>query len=106
MYAELVVEDVEEFAFYAANVTLAKDASTECPMDVLESRVIAVLFTRGKVRSATSVQKIIEGRRGGTHLVSKDECTQEDTFAGPLLEGDLKMWLCAVDVHECYEEDW
>lgn len=57
MYAELVVEDVEEFAFYTANVTLAKDTSTECPMDVLESRVIAVLFTRGKVRSATSVQK-------------------------------------------------
>ena len=26
-----------------------------------------------------------------THLVSEDECAEEDTLAGPLLEGDLEV---------------
>ena len=41
--AELKVEDVEELALDAANVTLAEDPGAERPVDVLECRVVQVL---------------------------------------------------------------
>ena len=37
---ELEVEDVEVLALDAADVALAKDACAECPVDVLQCRVI------------------------------------------------------------------
>ena len=40
----------------------------------------------------------------GTYLVGKDECAEEDTLIGPLLEGDLDMGLCTLDVDEGDEE--
>ena len=40
---EFEVEDVEELTLDAADVTLAEDASAECPVDILECGVIQVL---------------------------------------------------------------
>lgn len=34
------------------------------------------------------------------YLAGNDERTKKDTFAGPLLEGDLEVGFCAVDVYE------
>ena len=39
-----------------------------------------------------------------TYLVGQNESTKEDPLIGPLLEGDLKMRLSAVDVDEGNEE--
>ena len=41
-----------------------------------------------------------------TYLVGKNQTTQEDTFAGPLLKGNLQMGLGAVDVDEHDQNDW
>ena len=41
-----------------------------------------------------------------TNLVGKNQTTQEDTFAGPLLKGNLQMRLGAVDVDEHDQNDW
>ena len=41
-----------------------------------------------------------------TNLVGKNQTTQEDTFAGPLLKGNLQMGLGAVDVDEHDQNDW
>ena len=40
---KLEIEDIEELTLDAADVTLAKDASAECPVDILECGVIQVL---------------------------------------------------------------
>lgn len=39
-----------------------------------------------------------------TYLVCEDECAEEDALVGPLLEGDLDVWLCTLDVDEGDEE--
>lgn len=39
-----------------------------------------------------------------TYLVRNDESAKEDALAGPLLECDLEVGLCAVDVCEGDEE--
>lgn len=41
--AEFEVEDVEELALYPADVALAEDARAQCPMHVLQCRVVGVL---------------------------------------------------------------
>ena len=41
---------------------------------------------------------------GKTHLVREDECAEEDALVSPLLEGDLDVWLCPVDVDEGDED--
>ncbi len=40
----------------------------------------------------------------GTYLVCDDECAEEDTLVSPLLESDLNVWLCTLDVDEGDEE--
>ena len=40
------------------------------------------------------------------YLVGKNQTTQEDTLAGPLLKGNLQMGLGAVDVDEHDQNDW
>ena len=47
VHAEFVIEDVEELALDAADVALAEDAGAQCPMDVLQRRIVAILF-KGK----------------------------------------------------------
>lgn len=76
---EVPVEDVEELALDAADIALAKDAGAERPVDVLEGGVVEI-------------------------LVGYDERPEEDALAGPLLEGDLEVGLCAGDVDEGDEE--
>ena len=39
-----------------------------------------------------------------TYLVGEDECAEEDALIGPLLEGNLDVGLCALDVDEGNEE--
>lgn len=97
--AELVVEDVEELALDAPDIPLAEDTRAECPVDVLQRRVIAVL-ERGR---EVSVWDRREGPED-THLVSKYECSEEYALASPLLERDLQMWLCPVDVDEGHKQ--
>lgn len=41
---ELVVEDIEELALDASDIALAKHTRAECPVDILECRIVAVLF--------------------------------------------------------------
>ena len=41
--SKLEVKNIEEFTFYPTNITLAKNTSAKCPMNVLESGVIQVL---------------------------------------------------------------
>ena len=41
-----------------------------------------------------------------TYLIRKNKCSQEYTLARPLLEGDLQMRFCAVDVDEGDKQDW
>ncbi|KAJ2957462.1 hypothetical protein NUW54_g14596 [Trametes sanguinea] len=77
---EFKVENVEELAFYPADVALAEDPRAKCPVHVLE---------RGVVQ---------------TYLVGEDKCAEEDALVCPLLEGDLDVWLGAVDVDEGDEE--
>lgn len=77
---ELIVEHIEEFALYPAYVAFAENACAERPVDVLECGVIAV-------------------------LVSEDERSQEYTLAGPLLKGDLEVWLRPVHVCEGNEDN-
>lgn len=40
---QLEVEDIEELPLYPTNIPLAKDTSAECPVYVLERRVVQVL---------------------------------------------------------------
>ena len=95
---ELVVEHVEELPLDAAHVALAKDTGAERPVDVLQCGVIAVLERIGGSESATSARTGDEEE--GTHLVREDERSQEDALACPLLEGDLQVRFCAVDVDQ------
>jgi hypothetical protein len=38
--AKLKIENIEEFAFNAPDITLSENAGTECPMHIFESGVI------------------------------------------------------------------
>jgi hypothetical protein len=38
--AKLKIENIKEFAFNTANVTLSENAGAECPMHIFESGVI------------------------------------------------------------------
>lgn len=76
---EIPLEDSEELSLDAADIALAKDTGAESPVDVLEGRVVGIL--------------------GGDN-----ESTEEDPLEGPLLESDVEVWACAVDVDEGEEE--
>lgn len=71
--AQLEVKDIEEFALYPTNVTLPKYAGADCPVNVLQRRVIKIL-----------------GR--------DDQCTQKYSLEGPLLESYMEMRLGSVDI--------
>jgi hypothetical protein len=72
---EFKVEDIEVFALDAANVALAEDACAHRPVDVLECGIVKIL---------------------GRH----NECPEENPLQSPLLETNVKMGLCALDVDE------
>ena len=97
---EFEVEDVEELTLDAADVTLAEDASAECPVDILECGVIQVL--RRGTRKESGYESMTS--MVSTYLVGEDECAEEDALVGPLLEGDLDVWLGTLDVYEGDEE--
>ena len=43
--------------------------------------------------------------RNVAYLASYDERAKEDTFVGPFFEGDVEMWLGAIEVGQCGEDD-
>ena len=97
---EFEVEDVEELTLDAADVTLAEDASAECPVDILECGVIQVL--RRGTRKESGYESMTS--MVSTYLVGEDECAEEDALVGPLLEGDLYVGLGTLDVDEGDQE--
>jgi hypothetical protein len=45
-YAQLEIEDIEEFALDPADITFAEYTSADCPVHVFERGIIQVLMTR------------------------------------------------------------
>lgn len=72
---------MEKLALDAADVAFSKNASAVRPLHVFESGIIKV-------------------------FVCGYESPKEDALTSPFLEGDLKVWLGAVDVYEGHQEGW
>lgn len=72
---------MEKFALDATGVAFSENAGAERPLHIFEGRIIKV-------------------------FVSYYESAKEDTFTSPFLEGNLKMGLGTVDVHEGDQEGW
>lgn len=72
---------MEKLALDAADVAFSKNASAVRPLHIFESGIIKV-------------------------FVCGYESPKEDALTSPFLEGDLKVWLGAVDVYESHQEGW
>ena len=79
--AKFKVKNIKELAFDATNVAFAKDTGAECPVNVLECRIVQIL--------------------GGA-----DKRTQKYSFMCPLLQSDVEMRLGPVDVDKGAEDGW
>lgn len=74
---QIPIQDIQELALDAADISLSKGTRYEGPMDVFECRIVGIF--------------------GSNH-----ESAEEDSFASPVLGFDRQVGLRAVDVDECY----
>lgn len=95
---EVPVEDREELALDATNVTFAKDTGAHGPVDVLQATVVGVLRTESDD---------VFRRQGdeSTYFGRNDQGTEEDPLICPLLKGYVEVGASAVEVGEGGKDD-
>lgn len=96
--AQLEIKDIEELALYPSNVTLAEHTSAHSPVYVLQRGVIQILRTCESGR-------MYKWGSEDSHFTGYDDGTEEYTFIGPLLQGDVEVRLSPVQIDKGSQDD-
>ena len=96
-HGEVPIENIEEFAFDAADVSSAEYPGTQGPVVILDRPIIDILWIPSMLNPLSMYRA---GGEINTDFISEYERPKKDALAGPLGRLDKEVLLCSLDVYQ------